>query len=411
MRNAQHSPVGNRLRKAPAALWCLRRHLESQQTRSGTRSLTAMPRLTVGLALVLTLLAVMVFSGQTAAQNTSTSALVANAQNSPDQDLLLNNGAVVLIYHRFGEGDLPSTNTTLEQLEAHIEELTSGPYTVLSLKEILAAFKSGERLPDRTVAITIDDAYLSVYTEAWPRLRRAGLPFTVFVSSDPVDRQGARYMTWDHLRELNASDLVSVEAHSASHPHMADLSEEEARAELQRSNARLERELGQRPTLFSYPYGEFSLVTRSLAIEAGYEAAFAQHSGVLARNMDLFSLPRFSLNEQYGTQERFRLIVNAMPLPQDQVTPSDTALTKETNPPIYGFTVVEGAGPVSRLNCFLSANVGMSVERLERRIEVRMDAPLPAGRTRVNCTMPGPDGRWRWNGRQFYLLGSPDDHH
>ncbi len=25
-------------------------------------------------------------------------------------------------------------------------------------------------------------------------------------------------------------------------------------------------------------------------------------------------------------------------------------------------------------------------------------------RARINCTMPGPEGRWRWLGMQFYML-------
>jgi hypothetical protein len=37
------------------------------------------------------------------------------------------------------------------------------------------------------------------------------------------------------------------------------------------------------------------------------------------------------------------------------------------------------------------------------RAEVRFPGPLPSGRARVNCTMPGPDGRWRWFGKQFLV--------
>ncbi|HEC91025.1 MAG TPA: chitin deacetylase, partial [Alphaproteobacteria bacterium] len=36
------------------------------------------------------------------------------------------------------------------------------------------------------------------------------------------------------------------------------------------------------------------------------------------------------------------------------------------------------------------------------RVEIRAKTPFPNGRTRLNCTLPGPDGRWRWFGRQFY---------
>ena len=65
--------------------------------------------------------------------------------------------AVILIYHRFGEIAFPSTNIRLAQFEAHIAELSSGPYTVMSVPDIVAAIRQGRELPDRTVGITIDD--------------------------------------------------------------------------------------------------------------------------------------------------------------------------------------------------------------------------------------------------------------
>ncbi len=50
---------------------------------------------------------------------------------APPSVALAENSAVVLMYHRFGEGKYPSTNVTIAQFEAHIRELTSGAYTVL----------------------------------------------------------------------------------------------------------------------------------------------------------------------------------------------------------------------------------------------------------------------------------------
>nr|MBP7066440.1 chitin deacetylase [Ferrovibrio sp.] len=88
--------------------------------------------------------------------------------------------ATILMYHRFGEDRIPSTNIRLEQFEAHLAELTSGQYRVLPLPEIVAKLKKGEPLPDRAVALTADDAYLSIATEGWPRIKKAGLPFTLF---------------------------------------------------------------------------------------------------------------------------------------------------------------------------------------------------------------------------------------
>jgi hypothetical protein len=68
--------------------------------------------------------------------------------------------AVILMYHRFGEGSYPNTNVRIDQFEAHIKELSEGPYTVLPVTEIIAALQSGRELPDRTVGITVDERRL-----------------------------------------------------------------------------------------------------------------------------------------------------------------------------------------------------------------------------------------------------------
>lgn len=309
--------------------------------------------------------------------------------------------AVVVMYHRFGESGLPSTNIRIPQFEAHLEELAKGKHSVRPLPEILDALKAGKGLEDRTLAITIDDAFASVYREAWPRLKRAGLPFTLFVATDAVDRPGKDYMNWDQVREL-AKAGVTIGAHSASHAHLPTLDGAAVRRELEASNARFEKELGFRPRIFAYPYGEASLAVMNAAKAAGYAYAFGQHSGVLHAKANFFYLPRFALNEHYGSAKRFRRAANALPLFATDIIPRDPMLGP--NPPAFGFTV----GPTIRglrvLACYSSAHGKLAVHRLgTRRIEVRPPSPFAAGRARINCTLPAGGGRWRWFGFQFYV--------
>ena len=310
--------------------------------------------------------------------------------------------AVILIYHRFGENELPLTNIRIEQFEAHIAELTSGPYTVLGLPEIVARLKSGEALPDRTVAITIDDAYRSVFDAAFPRLRVANLPFTVFVSTDPVDLARGGYMSWDQVRVL-AREGVAIGNHSTSHLHMIGVGAAQNESEISGATQRFVDELGAAPRLFAYPYGEYGKAIRDLVAASGFDAAVAQFSGVAYPGSDLYALPRFALNEQYGDMDRFRLIVNALPLPATDIMPSDPVLGP--NPPAFGFTVTEDFEALGALQCFPShMGEAARVERLgPRRIEIRFDQAFPRGRNRINCTMPGPDGRWRWLGAPFFV--------
>ena len=309
--------------------------------------------------------------------------------------------AVFLMYHRFGEDSYPATNVRIAQFEAHIEELKQDRYHVLPVGEILAALRAGRDLPDRTVGITVDDAYLSVYTEAWPRLKAAGLPFALFVATDAVDEGYAGVLSWDQIREMRSAG-VEIGAHSASHLHMADAAEAVDRAEMDRSLRRLEEELGARPTLFAYPYGEAGLAERRLIAEFGFDTAFGQHSGVAHGSLDPLYLPRFALNETYSEPEDFRLRVNALPLPVADLLPADSVVGA-TNPPLVGFTVGAGVGALGGLSCYHSQFGRVDPEILgSSRVEIRFPEPFRAGRTRLNCTMPAGKGRWRWFGMQYY---------
>lgn len=310
--------------------------------------------------------------------------------------------AAVVMYHRFGETKYPSTSIRLDQFEAHLAELKNGPYKVLPLPEIVSALRAGAPLPDRAVGLSIDDAYLSVYTEAWPRLKAAGLPFTLFVATDPLDEGLPGYMSWDQLREMAAGG-VTIGSQSASHPHLPDIAPERVSADIERSKARLAAELGSTPTLFAYPFGEAGRRVESLVGRAGFAAAFGQHSGAIGGERDLFYLPRFSMNEKYGTLDRLRLAVNALALPVSEVTPQDTLIT-DNNPPAIGFTVGKAVKGLGALNCFASHEGRVEATQLGgNRIEVRLKTPFPKGRGRLNCTLPAEDGRWRWLGRQFYI--------
>ncbi len=307
--------------------------------------------------------------------------------------------AVVLLYHRFGEDSHPDTNIRIDQFEDHIATLVEGNYVVWPLGDIITALKSGDPLPEQTIAITIDDAFASVYDHAWPRLRAAGFPFTVFVATDPVDAAAPDFMTWDQIRTLHDHG-VTIAAHTASHLHMVDASIAENQAEIERSNNRLREELGTSPSLFSFPYGESSLDVVETVRQADYKAAFGQQSGVVYPGADFFLLPRFALNESYGRIDRFKMIIDMLPLPVTDFLPR--SMTVGEIAPVVGFTVDPAVGDLSRLSCYPWSGSTADIEILNRRVEVRLTSPMPLGRSRLNCTLPASNGYWRWLGALFY---------
>jgi peptidoglycan/xylan/chitin deacetylase (PgdA/CDA1 family) len=308
------------------------------------------------------------------------------------------NSAVIFMYHRFGEDEHPSTSIKLEQFEAHLAELKSGGYTVKALPDIIKALQGDTALPDKTIALTID------------RLKELRLPFTLFVATDPVDQGNQAYMSWSQIRELSQGG-VTIGSQTASHLHMAASNSLTNRRELEKSNARFKKELGARPDLIAYPYGEASESVEKLARASGFVAGFGQHSGVAAKTPDMFYLPRFALNENYGDIKRFKLAAGALALNTSDLNPVDPLIgAGDYNPPAFGFTINGDAAltkSLNRLSCFASHEGKLDVTRLggengQTRIEIRMQKNLPKGRTRLNCTLPAKEGRWYWFGRQFY---------
>jgi len=303
------------------------------------------------------------------------------------------------MYHRFGEPNYPSTNIQMEKFESHIIELKNPKYNIMGLSKIIDELKAGNELPDFTVALTIDDAFISVYNNAWPILLEHKIPFTIFVATDPIDQGLNGYMNWDQIRELKKNG-VEIGSQTKSHPHMHRLSEEDMRNEINYSNSRFLEELGEKPILFAYPYGEYNLTSKKIA-EENFIAAFGQQSGSAHPSIGFHELPRFAMNESYGSLDRLIEAANTLPLVVNDIHPKSPVITD--NPPSYGFTLGKEYPQINQLQCFISGIGEANVTIIGKRVEVRTDKKFYRPRHRINCTMPGSNGRWHWFGRQFLL--------
>ncbi len=314
--------------------------------------------------------------------------------------------AVIFMYHRFGEENYPTTSVTIEQFESHLRAMQSGKYNIWPVDKITAAIKAGENLPDYTVGITIDDAAASVYTAAWPRFKRARIPFTLFVTTDDIDRGGTAYMNWDQLRELHKSGLVTIGNHSKSHPHFPVLSAQQIAQEIIASQRRFKQELGFEPDLFAYPYGEFNADSMRAVEKFAFRATFGQQSGVLHKAGGLNAIPRFSLNENYGSIDRFLTAARAMPLRISEIFPADSVLAE--NPPKIRIKF-QSAQDIKGMNCYASGQDSVGMQINGGTADLTFAKPFGKGRVRINCTaMDAESNRWKWLGMQYIVPPSED---
>ncbi len=111
-------------------------------------------------------------------------------------------------------------------------------------------------------------------------------------------------MTWDELAALARHDLVTIGAHTVSHPILGKLGEDDARAEMVEGSRRIDATLGTRPRHFAYPVGSRAAAGPrefGLAAAAGFETAVTTRPGVLFPDhaAHLTALPRISVNGEF----------------------------------------------------------------------------------------------------------------
>jgi len=323
--------------------------------------------------------------------------------------------AVIFMYHHFGRSDLPSTNVRLEQFEAHLNYLQRAGYQILPLEEIVRSLRQHRPLPDRSVAITIDDAYLSVYTEAYPRLRQRHWPFTVFTATNPVDHKFPAFMNWQQMREMQQHG-ASFANHSSHHGHLIRHRKGESRRQWQarisqdirHAQQRLRTELGQAPMLFAYPYGEYNRDLAELVTDMGF-TAFGQQSGAIGLYSDLRALPRYPMSESFAGLADFRIKAASLALPVVDVIPWDPELTADRRP-LMTITLADSDAQLQQLSCYVSGQGAVAPRWLqaERRFAVQALAALPTGRSRYNCTAPAArSGRYYWFSHLWILPSTP----
>ena len=129
-------------------------------------------------------------------------------------------------------------------------------------------------------------------------------------------------MSWEEIKEIDNSDLGHIGHHSHTHKYLIDMDEKEFIKDIEIATKIFKNKLGYSPSIFSYPFGEYSLYMKKF-ISSNFEIAFGQHSGVIDINKDKFELPRFPINEKYGDLKRFKSLINYHPLEYKSLKPEE----------------------------------------------------------------------------------------
>jgi len=108
-----------------------------------------------------------------------------------------------------------------------------------------------------------------------------------------------RPITWKQAREMDSAG-VRIESHSVSHPILTRVTEEQLRAEVWNSRARLEEMLGRDVNLFCYPNGDNDERVSQAVRSAGYKVAVTVEPGLNEAGSDLLRLRRVHTDNDLG---------------------------------------------------------------------------------------------------------------
>ena len=141
----------------------------------------------------------------------------------------------------------------------------------------------------KTAAVTFDDGYENVYTEAFPILKKYNFKATVFLITSPAEG----HLTDDEIREMAESGLVMFGSHTETHRDLTTLNDSEIMTELSASKEKIEKLTGKKSTALAYPYGTADARVVAAAKECGYKCAYTIVDP--AGGEDVFHLPRYTV--------------------------------------------------------------------------------------------------------------------
>lgn len=214
----------------------------------------------------------------------------------------------ILGYHELS-ADLPETAMRLRtsKFRTQMEAIRQLGLKVISRDEFMAWKDEGKEIPQKSVMLTFDDGWKSVYTEAYPILKEFGYPYTIYLYKNYVDG-GGKALTTDMIREMVAHG-ASIGSHSISHPYPITIKsfrkkgpqayDAYLRKEMGESKIFLESKFSVKITSYAYPGGYYTEEMLPLGNEFGYKHLYTVIPGKIKRSLPNETLPRYIILGNY----------------------------------------------------------------------------------------------------------------
>jgi peptidoglycan/xylan/chitin deacetylase (PgdA/CDA1 family) len=230
----------------------------------------------------------------------------------------------ILCYHRFAAGGKPDKlEVTAAQFEEQILYLKRNGFTVVSLADFHAFTLGKKQLPRKSVVITIDDGYRSIYSIAYPIIQKHRIPVTAYIYPDFLGSGAA--LNWAMIREMQSGGLIDFQSHSKSHTKLSAQGRRESRqaylariaSELEASKAVISKQLGKAVSYIAYPYGGTDAYVADKTRDFGYA-----NGTTVVRGLNAAYAPQYLLRRDmvFGS-DSLAMFAQRLGVPPEKKTP------------------------------------------------------------------------------------------
>ncbi len=211
----------------------------------------------------------------------------------------------VLVYHNFSEDKVTKMIIPRDAFDEQMRFLKTNGYTVLTLDQLFGFLELKEQIPEKSVVITIDDGWKSVYDIAYPVLKKYGFPATLFVYTNLIGTRSG--LSWDQVKELSQNGF-DIQNHTKTHRNLIQMQKDETfekyfraiEKEIVASEKLIEKKLNKKCTYLAYPYGDTNNLVIALLKKYGYRGAFTVHRGGNPFFMNNYIVNRSSIYGDYS---------------------------------------------------------------------------------------------------------------
>jgi peptidoglycan/xylan/chitin deacetylase (PgdA/CDA1 family) len=241
----------------------------------------------------------------------------------------------VLCYHSFLGNKKFAGDISMQELRSQMDYFQSKGFHLISYADLLKSSVTGTQ----NLLLVIDDGNQSVY-QAYQEILKPRHIKPILAIYPSIIGKKSFALTWDQLKELS-KDGCDIAAHGYHHELMNqkfyDKDKKGFLREIYDSKATLEKNLNKKITIFVYPNGVRSDITKKTLKEAGYSYAFTINWGPvlspLSLNKDPYELSRYMIWRDHE-KENWRMISGAILKASTKGDTSNAAISKVQATPI-----------------------------------------------------------------------------